>query len=351
MARESQAEPGRLGELGARGPQTGRPVDETPLGRIKAFLAYRPETAALFSMVIVFVVFAFVAEDFVTQASMFSIITLSSERGIVAVGVTLLLIAGHFDLSVGSVLGLTAILVAQLMLDLPSWQAVPLALLIAFGIGLLQGFTIVKLGIPSFILTLGGLLLWRGVGFVISEGLYIPVDRTDGLLKIFSHSRGTGLFVTCLWFLGVVVLGTLFLQRTRLGNWIFAIGGSYRAAKAQGVPADHVLILLFGLCALLAGLAGTVQMARFPIVSADRGRMLELEIIAAAAIGGTRIWGGYGSVVGAALGVLSVSMIQVGLARAGVPGEWFDGVVGLLIVFAVMVNRSVERRNLGERIE
>ena len=351
MAAEPQAESGRLGALGDTGPQNDRPVEETLLGRIKAFLAYRPETAALISMVIVFVVFAFVSEDFLTQASMFSIITLASERGIVAVGVTLLLIAGHFDLSVGSVLGLTAILVAKLMLDLPSWQAVPLALLIALGIGLLQGFTVVKLGIPSFILTLGGLLLWRGVGFVVSQGVYIQVDRADGLLQIFSHSLGTGLYVTCLWFLAVVVLGTLFLQRTRLGNWIFAIGGSYRAAKAQGVPADHVLILMFGLCAFLAGLAGTVQMARFVFVESNRGRMLELEIIAAAAIGGTRIWGGYGSVVGAALGVLSVSMIQVGLARAGVPGEWFDGFVGLLIVFAVVVNRSVERRNLGERVE
>ena len=324
---------------------------QTPLEGLKAFLAYRPETAALLAMVIVFIVFSFVATDFFTQAGIFSIITLSSERGIVATGVTLLLIGGHFDLSVGSVLGLTAIIVAKLMLDLPSSQAVPLALLAALAIGLVQGIAVVRLGIPSFILTLGGLLLWRGVGFVISEGLYIQVDRADGLLKIFSYSLGTGLFVTCLWFLAVVILGTLLLQRTRLGNWIFAIGGSYRAAKAQGVPADYVLVLLFGLSAFLAGLAGTVQMARFVFVESNRGRMLELEIIAAAAIGGTRIWGGYGSVVGAALGVLTVSMIQVGLARSGVPGEWFDGFVGLLIVFAVMVNRSVERRNLGERIE
>ena len=324
---------------------------EVILGELKAFITYRPETAALLALCGVFIVFSFIATDFLTKQAMFSIITLSSERGIVAAGVCLLLIAGHFDLSVGSVLGLTSILVAKLMLDLPSSQAVPLALFIAFAIGILQGFTVVKLGIPSFILTLGGLLLWRGVGFVISEGLFITVDRNDALLQIFSHRLGTGLYVTCLWFVGVVILATLLLQRTRLGNWIFAIGGNYRAAKTQGVPADNVLILLFGVSAFLAGLAGTVQMARFVFVESNRGRMLELEIIAAAAIGGTRIWGGYGSVVGAALGVLTVSMIQVGLARSGVPGEWFDGIVGLLIVFAVMINRAVERRNLGERNE
>ncbi len=327
------------------------PVEQTVLGGLKAFLAYRPETAAFFAMIVVFVVFAFVSEGFATKAGIFSIITLSSERGIVVVGVAILLIAGHFDLSVGSVLGLTAILVSKLMLELPSSAAVPLALVIALGIGLLQGFTVVKLGIPSFILTLGGLLLWRGVGFVISQGMFVPVDRDDALLQIFSHRLGTGLYVTCLWLLGVVVLGTLLLQRTRIGNWIFSTGGSYRAARDLGVPTDRVLILLFGLTALLAGLAGTVQMARFAIVDAGRGRMMELEIIAAAAIGGTRIWGGYGSVLGAAIGVIIVSMIQVGLARAGVPGEWFDGFVGLLIVFAVMINRSVERRNLGERVE
>lgn len=329
----------------------GRPAGQKILGELRAYLSYRPETASVLALFVVFVVFAFVSKDFLTKEAIFSIITLSSERGIVAAGICLLLIAGHFDLSVGSVLGLTAILVSKFMLDIPSSQAVPLALAIAFGIGILQGFVVVRLGIPSFILTLGGLLLWRGVTFVVSEGMYIPVDRSDALLHIFSHRLGPGLFVTCLWFLGVIVLGTLLLQRTRLGNWIFAIGGSYRAAKAQGVPADQVLILLFGLSAFLAGLAGTVQMARFALVSSDRGRMLELEIIAAAAIGGTRIWGGYGSVIGAALGVITVSMIQVGLARAGVPGEWFDGFVGLLIVFAVLMNRTVERRNLGERVE
>ena len=327
------------------------PVEQTTQGGLRAFLAFRPETAAILAMIMVFVVFSFTATDFLTQAGIYSIITLSSERGIVVVGVTILLISGHFDLSVGSVLGLTAILVSKLLLEMPSGAAVPLALVIALGIGLLQGFTVVKLGIPSFILTLGGLLLWRGVGFVVSEGFFVIVDRDDALLKIFSHSLGPGLYVTCLWFLAVVVLGTLFLQRTRIGNWIFATGGSYRAARNQGVPTDLVLIMLFGLSAFLAGLAGTVQMARFAFVSADRGRMLELEIIAAAAIGGTRIWGGYGSVVGAALGVITVSMIQVGLVRSGVPGEWFDGFVGLLIVFAVMINRVVERRNLGERVE
>ena len=327
------------------------PAAQSTLDRIKAFLAFRPETAAILALIAVSVVFSFTAEDFTTKAALYSIITLSSERGIVACGVAILLIAGHFDLSVGSVLGLTAIVIGTLMADMPSSAAVPLALVIALGIGLLQGFTVVKLGIPSFILTLGGLLLWRGVGFVVSEGVFIIVDREDALLQIFSHSLDTGLFVTCLWFLGVVVLATLFLQRTRFGNWVFATGGNYRAAKEQGVPTDLVLILLFGLSAFLAGLAGTVQMARFIYVESNRGRLLELEIIAACAIGGTRIWGGYGSVVGAALGVIAVSTIQVGLARSGVPAHWFDGFVGLLIVFAVVINRSVERRNLGERVE
>ncbi len=330
---------------------TAAPEVQSTLDRLKAFLAFRPETAAILALITVSVVFSFTAADFTTKAALYSIITLASERGIVACGVSILLIAGHFDLSVGSVLGLTAITVGTLMMDLPSSAAVPLALLIALAIGLLQGFTVVKLGIPSFILTLGGLLLWRGVGFVVSEGLFIIVQRDDALLQIFSHSLDTGLYVTCLWFLGVVVLGTLFLQRTRFGNWVFATGGNYRAAKEQGVPTDLVLILLFGLSAFLAGLAGTVQMARFIYIESNRGRLLELEIIAACAIGGTRIWGGYGSVVGAALGVIAVSTIQVGLARSGVPGEWFDGFVGLLIVFAVVINRSVERRNLGERVE
>lgn len=305
----------------------------------------RPETGAFVAALTVFVVFAIWADNFLTRQSLASTLNLTAELAIVAMAVTLLMIAGEFDLSVGSVLGMSSILVPWLMVnhDLPAVLAVFIGLSAAVTIGFLNGLVVITSRIPSFIVTLGGLLFWRGVVFVITEGFPISVPRQSAVFDFFSHRFQGGFNVSALWFAALAIVLAFILTGTKYGNWIFSAGGNERAARGMGVPVDRVRLSLFMLTAGAAGLAGVIQVGRFNSVDANRGDGLELQAIAAAVIGGARLAGGYGSVIGTALGALMIGMIRNGLILAGVAGYWFTAVVGLLIVVAVIVNHLVGR--------
>ena len=141
------------------------------------------------------------------------------------------------------------------------------------------------------------------------------------------------------------------MQRTQIGNWIFAIGGNEAAARQMGAPVNLTKIYLFGLSAGLAGLAGIVQLSRFSSGDPLRGERVELLAIAATVIGGTRMAGGYGTILGVALGVFIISMVRVGLVDALIPNFWFDAAVGLVIVTSVVLSTLGQRRGLGMRLE
>ena len=332
---------------------SGVPVEESALARLRAFLVSRPEAGAVVATVVVFVVFSLWTEHFLTDQSLISVTTLSGTAGIVAIGVTLLMIGGEFDLSVGSIWGLSAVFVPSMMSDgIPSWIAVVLMLTAAVAIGVLHGAIVVKIGIPSFIVTLAGLMFWRGVVFVSTGGFpRFDVEVDDAFFQIFSYKFANGVPISIVWLLGLVVILTLMLQRTRFGNWIFATGGNKLAARQSGVPVDRVKVMLFGLTSGLAALGGIMQMTTTSTVAIQRGFGVELEAIAATVIGGTLLFGGYGSVVGTVLGVLMLAMIQNGLILVGISGYWFEGFLGLLILITVMINTAAQRRALGVRGE
>jgi len=316
-------------------------------------LGRRPETGALIATLLVFVLFSLWGENFLTLVPITTMLIMATELGIVAIGITLLMIAGEFDLSVGSVLALSGVLVIFMInAGVPSWLAVVVMLIGGGAIGLLQGLVVVKVGIPSFIVTLAGMMLLRGILFVSVQGFLVPVvTPDDAFLQIFSHRFENGANISIVWFLGLVVILTLILQRTRFGNWIFATGGNKRAARELGVPVNRVKLLLFGLSSAMASLAGIIQTTRLMGVDPLRGQQVEFQAIAAAAIGGTLLFGGYGSVVGTVLGVSMLAMIKSGLFLAQVPGYWFLAFVGLLILMAVIINTTAQGRSLGIRAE
>jgi simple sugar transport system permease protein len=264
-------------------------------------------------------------------------------------GVTLLMIAGHFDLSVGSVLGFSSVIAPYLILnyDTNPFVAVFFAVLVAISIGLVNGLIVVGTRIPSFIVTLGTLLIWRSVLLRVTEGFPVAVDKDTLVFKIFSYRIEDGFFrgyqVSVLWFLGVLVLLSFLLLRTSFGNWIFASGGNERSARSMGVPVDRVWIILFVVTALCACLMGLIQVGRFNTVEATRGAQLELQVIAAAVVGGARLNGGYGSVLGAALGAAMIAMIQQGLILSGIANYWLQFAVGTLIIVAVIANQKLGR--------
>jgi simple sugar transport system permease protein len=316
---------------------------------LRGLLIGRPETGALFGAIVIFIVFAFVADNFTSRASIAGMASITAELGIVSMGVTLLMIAGHFDLSVGSVLGFSSVIAPYLMLN---YETNPLlAVLCAVGaaitIGLANGFLVVTTRIPSFIVTLGTLLIWRSILLRITQGFPVQVEKEETIFKIFSYRIEEGFFrgyqVSVLWFLAVIVVLSFVLLRTRFGNWIFAAGGNERAARSMGVPVDRVWIVLFVVTALCAALMGLIQVGRFNTVEALRGQGIELQAIAAAVIGGARLNGGYGSVLGAALGAAMIAMIQQGLILAGIASYWLNFAVGALIIGAVILNQVLGR--------
>lgn len=312
----------------------------------------RPETTALAAVIVLFVIFSILSPRlFPTKLTYISLMSVAAELGIVCIGVTLLMIGGHFDLSVGSVLGLTSYLVVLLMRDygVPALLAAPAALIGGAILGAVNGIVVVRFKIHSFVVTLGTMLIWRGVLTSLTGGFPMTVSIPSAFQNIMAGPFLDGFRMSMLWFFGVAGLGTFLLQRTRFGNWIQAAGQNVQAARNLGVPVDRITVILFILTSALAAAAGVIQVARFSSVDALRGQGMELQAVAVTVIGGTLITGGYGSVVGTVLGAITFAMIQVGLVLVGAPGDFFQTLTGLIVVCAVILNTDVARRMLQSR--
>jgi simple sugar transport system permease protein len=302
----------------------------------------------------VFAFFAVVAGDsgFLTTGGTASYLEVAAQLGIVAVPVALLMIAGEFDLSVGSMVGAAGMIIAITTTEygFPLLVGVLLAFVVAAAVGFFNGYLVIKTGLPSFIVTLGMLFALRGltIGFarLLTGRTQIGLsDAVSGnpLTSLFAGSIGD-FSVTIVWWLLLAVLGTYVLQRTVFGNWIFGSGGDANAARNVGVPVSRVKITLFMCTALSAALLATIQVLDAGSADVLRGTLLELQAIAAAVIGGVLLTGGYGSVVGAVFGALIFGMVQQGIFFTGVSTDWFQVFVGVMLLIAVMFNNVIRRR-------
>jgi simple sugar transport system permease protein len=320
----------------------------------------RPELAAVAGAILVFAFFAIVAGNrgFLASRGTISYLEVAAQLGIVAVPVALLMIAGEFDLSVGSMVGAAGMIVAISVVEygLPLWGAVLLAFAAASLVGLFNGYVVVRTGLPSFIVTLGMLFALRGltIGFarlITGRTQVGGVGEASGgglLTTLFAGTIG-GVPVSILWWLGLAALATWILVRTSFGNWIFASGGDAAAARNLGVPVNRVKILLFMATALAASLLATIQVLDAGSADVLRGELLELQAIAAAVIGGTLLTGGYGSAIGAVFGALIFGMVQQGIFFTGVNTDWFQVFVGAMLLGAVLFNNYIRRRASEER--
>jgi len=307
----------------------------------------RPEATSVVAVIVLFIVFSALAPTlFPTRLTYISIMAVAAELGIISIGVTLLMIGGHFDLSVGAVLGLTSYVAVVLMRDFGVHPVPASVISISAGglLGLLNGFLVVRFRIHSFVVTLGTMLIWRGVLIALTGGFPMTVAIPQGFKDAMSGPLLGGFRMSMLWFFAVGILATILLVRTKFGNWVQAIGQNANAARNLGVPVERVTILLFVITSSLAALAGIIQVARFASVDALRGEGMELQAVAVTVIGGTLLSGGYGSVVGTMLGAITFGMIQVGLVLAGAPGHFFRTLTGVIVVGAVILNTTVARR-------
>jgi simple sugar transport system permease protein len=262
------------------------------------------------------------------------------------------MIAGEFDLSIGSMIGTTSITIALLSGEYgwPLWGAIAVAVAVALVIGFLNGILVIKTALPSFIITLGTLFILRGVTIGETRSLtgrtQISLSGEENgyhsALKVFG-SEIDGFAVSILWWVGFAALATWVLLRTRFGNWIFGAGGNPQAARNVGVPVARVKVALFMLTALAACLVAIIQVVKFQGADVLRGGNKEFEAIIATVIGGTLLTGGYGSAVGACFGALIFGMVQIGLVLQGVSSDWYQAFIGAMLIIAVIVNRYIRR--------
>jgi simple sugar transport system permease protein len=340
---------------------TERSADER-VRRVGSFRKWlnRPELAAVAGAILVFAFFAITAGDsgFLTFGGTMSYLEVAAQLGIVAVPVALLMIAGEFDLSVGSMIGAAGMVVAISTAEYgwPLWAAVLLAFGMAALIGLFNGYVVIKTGLPSFIVTLGMLFALRGltIGFarLITGRTQVGGldEATEGgfLTSLFAGTIG-GVPVSILWWIVLAALATWILLRTAFGNWIFGAGGDATAARNVGVPVNRVKILLFMSTALSAALLAIIQVMDAGSADVLRGELYELQAIAAAVIGGTLLTGGYGSAIGAVFGALIFGMVQQGIFFTGVNTDWFQVFVGAMLLGAVLFNNFIRKRASGAR--
>jgi simple sugar transport system permease protein len=307
----------------------------------------RPETTAMAAVVILSLIFTALAPTlFPTKLTAISIMAIAAELGVLSIGVTLLMIGGHFDLSVGAVIGLTSYVAVVLMRDYgisPAFAA-PAAVLVGACLGAINGLIVVRFRIHSFVVTLGTMLIWRVVLIALTGGFPMTVEVPQLFRDIMAGPLLGGFRMSMLWFLVLGLAGTFLLSRTRFGNWMQACGQNPQAARNLGVPVDRVTVILFMIASALAAVAGVIQVARFASVDALRGEGMELQAVAVTVIGGTLLSGGYGSVIGTMLGAITFGLIQVGLVLSGAPGHLFRTLTGFIVVAAVILNTDVARR-------
>ncbi|HET7714275.1 MAG TPA: ABC transporter permease [Bauldia sp.] len=326
---------------------TTRPGRAVVFGEALRRFMLRPESTALAAVVILFIVFTILSPQlFPTTLTYISIMAIAAELGILSIGVTLLMIGGHFDLSIGAVLGLTSYVAVVLMRDVGVSPiiAAPAAVLVSAALGFVNGIIVVRFRIHSFVVTLGTMLIWRGVLISLTGGFPMTVEIPPLFKDVMAGPLIFGFRMSMIWFLALGLLGTFLLARTRFGNWVQACGQNPQAARNLGVPVDRVTIILFMIASALAAVSGVIQVARFSSVDALRGEGMELQAVAVTVIGGTLLSGGYGSVIGTMLGAITFGMIQVGLVLAGAPGHFFRTLTGLIVVLAVILNTDVARR-------
>jgi len=323
--------------------------------RLLKLAMQKPELAAMLFLVLLVVFFQIRSGGvFLGYANMRGILGYLPEMGLVAIGVTLLMICGEFDLSVGSVFALMPMTMAVLMVGgWGFWTAMGIGLLGSALIGFLNGWITIRFDIPSFITTLGMLFMARSMTVVVSGGFPPRLNMEMIPEHLFVSFVGPYelLRASFLWFAGLAILISLLLSKTNFGNWVRATGGFLPAAAAMGIPTKQVKIACFMICSMLAGFAGMIQVLRLGSPLPSIGEGLELQAVVAAVIGGTALAGGIGSILGGIIGATLIRVIDNGMVMSQVDSNWFKFAVGALTILAVVGNAWMRKRGRAMKVE
>jgi len=297
-------------------------------------------------------VFAAINPAFLSVLNVSNTLTFTVELGLIALAMTLLMTAGEFDLSVGSVFGFAPVVMWTLYnSSLTSlFVGFVAALVISAAIGLFNGLFVTRLKIPSFLVTLGMLLVVRGVALFVTDGFPQRTWSAGGqwLARLLVGDFYVGpfrVYASLFWFIAAAFILGYVLTHSKFGNWIQAAGGNAGAARARGVHVDTVKVWLFVLCAVMSGFAGIISSIRTSAANPNSGTGYELEVIAMVVIGGTALTGGRGTIVGTVLGILILRVMRNGIVLVGVPGLAYNIFIGAIILGMMALHSWLERRH------
>jgi simple sugar transport system permease protein len=353
------------GALPARPPATAPPpppaaADER-LARVGAMvrLLRRPEIGAALAAVVVAIFFYSQNSLFLRLDGISNWTDVASTIGIPAVMVAVLMIGGEFDLSAGVMTGSSGLMMGILATKahMNIWPAIVLTLLAATAVGFINGYMVMSTKLPSFIVTLATFFILQGVNLGVTKAVTNQVDVSGidtakgyhSAYKIFGGSfwHPHDFRITVLWWIGITALATWLLARTRVGNWIFGVGGDANAARNVGVPVTRVKIGLFMATSFVCALTGIMIALRLASTQAGQGVGDEFQFIIAAVVGGCVLTGGFGSAIGASLGATIIGMAFIGIQFSGWNTDWRFLFLGVILLAAVLVNNYIRKRAEG----
>ena len=310
-------------------------------------LLRRPETGSLIGLVSVFIFFAvFGGETFLSASGAASWLNIAAELGIIALPVGLLMIAGHLDLSVGSVIPASSMTVAIVSghFGLPMPVGIAAALGLGLLIGFLNGYLIIRTDLPSFVVTLGTLFAVAGLTLglsVIVAGSTSVALKSDPVSKMVFGDFIDGKFeVVLLWWIAAAVLVSFVLNHTKYGNWILALGGDKVSARNAGIPTDKLNVALYMASGLCAAFVGMCQAILYNSAQVSAGQSFIFNSIIAVVIGGVMLTGGYGSALGIVLGTMTFAIVNQGIYYTGFDANWASLIIGILLLAAVLLNNT-----------
>jgi rhamnose transport system permease protein len=315
--------------------------------RVVPWWLLRHETMLALILLIALIVLGGLNNRFLTLDNLLNQGRLTTEVGLIALPMTFIIITGGIDLSVGSIVGLCAILLGY------SWKnfgfplplAIGLSLLVGAAAGFLNGIVITRVKVPPLIMTIATLALYRGLAEGISQARSVR-----GYPEWFYFIGQENLFgvPAQLWLLLIaIVVSAIVLDRTIFGRTLYAIGSNETAARFSGLPVDRVKLIIYSLSGLLAGLSACVLVSRVTTTRSDMGIGYELDVIAAVVLGGTSIFGGVGTIWGTVVGLAMIQLLKNGLALTGVKGDATIVVIGTVLILSTLVASSLQRRREG----
>jgi simple sugar transport system permease protein len=329
--------------------QPAGPAETTPaVGSVIGGLVRRPEMGSLIGLIAVYAFFSiFGGADFTSASGAASWLNVAAELGIVALPVGLLMIAGHLDLSVGTVIPAASMTVAIVsgFYEAPIVVGIIAALGLGLLVGFVNGYLVVKTDLPSFVVTLatlfavGGLTL--GLSIILAGSTSVALQTGPVAKQLLGSFVIDGKFeVTLFWWIGAVLVFGFVLTCSRFGNWILALGGDKVSARNAGIPTDRLNIALYMASGLCASFVGLSQAILYNSAQVSAGQSFIFNSIIAVVIGGVMLTGGYGSVLGIVLGTLTFSIVNQGIYYTGFDANWASLIIGVLLLAAVLMNNT-----------